>query len=147
MALSHLVSEILYHPDKKLKHILVSGYGPKAFVYAVSLKSFISKFFYMDVWHESRWCRQIEVLTQPEPGKNPILFYQRSDFHMTDNVSLAVHAFAWCMLTLLSVDEILLPRCVNRFTSFSGDGSFLIKNHELYFIHFHIEANVSSCFR
>ena len=33
----------------------------------------------------------------------------RSDFHMTDSLSLAVHAFARRVLISLSVDETLLP--------------------------------------
>ena len=39
---------------------------------------------------------------------------------MTDNLSIAVHAFPMHMLTSLSVDEILLLRCVNRSTNFRG---------------------------
>ena len=34
----------------------------------------------------------------------------RSDFHMTDSLSIAVHAFASCLLKSISVDETLLPR-------------------------------------
>ena len=34
----------------------------------------------------------------------------RSDFHMTDSLSIAVHAFASCVLMSVSVDETLLPR-------------------------------------
>ena len=41
-----------------------------------------------------------------------LYFYQRWDFHMVDNLSIAVHVFL-CMLTLLSVDEILLLRYMN----------------------------------
>ena len=37
----------------------------------------------------------------------------RSDFHMTDNLFVADHAFPIRVLTSLSVDEILLPRYVN----------------------------------
>ena len=37
----------------------------------------------------------------------------KSDFHIIDNQSIAVHNFANCMLTSLSVDEILLLRYVN----------------------------------
>ena len=36
-----------------------------------------------------------------------------SDFHMTDNLFVADHAFAIRVLTSLFVDEILLPRYVN----------------------------------
>ena len=41
-----------------------------------------------------------------------------SDFHMTDNLSIAVHAFSMPMLTSLSAEEILLPMYVNSSTSF-----------------------------
>ena len=34
----------------------------------------------------------------------------RSDLHMTDNLSIAVHAFASRMLMSISVDETLLSR-------------------------------------
>ena len=37
----------------------------------------------------------------------------RSDFHMTDNLVVADHAFSIRVLTSLSVDEILLLRYVN----------------------------------
>ena len=43
---------------------------------------------------------------------------ERSDFHMLDNSSIAVHTFAIRMLTSLSVDETLLPRYVNLSTNF-----------------------------
>ena len=39
---------------------------------------------------------------------------------MIDNLSIAVHDFAWRMLTSLSVNKILLPRYVNRSTNFRG---------------------------
>ena len=39
-------------------------------------------------------------------------------FHMTDNLSIATHTFACCILTSFSVDETLLPRYANFFTNF-----------------------------
>ena len=42
-----------------------------------------------------------------------------SDFHKIDNVSTEVHAFARHILTLLSVDEILIPRYGKWSTNFS----------------------------
>ena len=36
----------------------------------------------------------------------------RLDFHMTDSLSIAFHAFAMCILISFSVDETLLPRYV-----------------------------------
>ena len=34
----------------------------------------------------------------------------RSDFHMSDSLSIAAHAFTRCILMSFSVDETLLPR-------------------------------------
>ena len=42
----------------------------------------------------------------------------RSDFHMTDNLSITIRAFASHVLISVSVDETLLPRYVNLSTSF-----------------------------
>ena len=44
----------------------------------------------------------------------------RSDFHMTDSLLIAVHAFASHVLMSFSVDETPLPRFVNLSTSFKG---------------------------
>ena len=46
------------------------------------------------------------------------ILLERSDFHMTDNLSITVHAFASHVLMSFSVDEMLLPRKVNLSTSF-----------------------------
>ena len=37
---------------------------------------------------------------------------------MIDNMSIAPHTFVRCMLTTLSINEILLPRYVNQSTNF-----------------------------
>ena len=42
----------------------------------------------------------------------------RSDFHMIDSLSIAVHAFVSRMSMSFSVDETLLPKLVNLSTSF-----------------------------
>ena len=42
----------------------------------------------------------------------------RFDFHMTNSLSIAVHAFASCILLTFSVDETLLSTKVNLSTSF-----------------------------
>ena len=55
------------------------------------------------------WCIYIVELTRPLLGKNYVLFYQ-SNFHMIDNLLIAVHAFISCILMSFSVDEMLLPR-------------------------------------
>ena len=44
----------------------------------------------------------------------------RSDFHMVDSHSIAVHTFTRCILTSLSVDEIFLLRYVSLSTNFRG---------------------------
>ena len=44
---------------------------------------------------------------------------QRCYFHVTDNLSMTVYAFARCMKKSLSVDETLLPRYVNLSFDFS----------------------------
>ena len=48
----------------------------------------------------------------------------RFDFHMTDNLSIAVHAFTSCVLMSFSVDEKLLPRQMNLSTCFSEQPFF-----------------------
>ena len=42
----------------------------------------------------------------------------RSDFHMVESLSIAVHAFISRVSMSFSVDETLLPRSVNLSTSF-----------------------------
>ena len=42
----------------------------------------------------------------------------RSDFHMTDSLSITDHAFASRVLMSLSVDDTLLPKLVNLSSSF-----------------------------
>ena len=44
----------------------------------------------------------------------------RSDFHMTDSLSIDVHAFASHVLMSFSVDETLLPTLLNLSASFRG---------------------------
>ena len=43
----------------------------------------------------------------------------RPDFYRINNLSIAVHAFAWRVLISLSEDEMLLPRYVNLSTNFT----------------------------
>ena len=71
---------------------------------------------------------------------------------MIDSLSVAVHALPMCMLTSLSVDEILLLRYMNRSTNFrclllSGDGSFLFKAHNLFLFAFTEAACSRLCSR
>ena len=55
---------------------------------------------------KSMWCIHTVILTQPQLGRNPTLFYQWSDFHMINNQSEIVHNFPLHMLTSLSVRDI-----------------------------------------
>ena len=48
----------------------------------------------------------------------------RSDFHMTDSLSLAVYAFARCVLTSVSVDETL-SMCMIRYFKIRKRGPFI----------------------
>ena len=52
--------------------------------------------------------------------KSCFILSERSDFYMVNNLSMAVYAFTWHMLTSFSVDEILLPKYVNWSTNFRG---------------------------
>ena len=52
--------------------------------------------------------------------KSRFIVSVRSDFHMIDSLSVAVHAFARCISTSLTVDEILLPRYMNLSTNSRG---------------------------
>ena len=65
-----------------------------------------------------RWCKHTVVLTWPQVGKKS--HFLRTDFHMVDNLSIAVHVCLMHMLTLVSVDEIWLPRYVKWSTNFKG---------------------------
>ena len=65
----------------------------------------------------SMWCIHRVVLTQPQ---SCVISSARLDFHLIDNLFIAVQTFAWHMLTSLLVDEILLLRYVNLSTNFRG---------------------------
>ena len=69
---------------------------------------------------ESKWCNHTVVLTLLELRRIPVLFCQRPEFHMVDNLSIAVHALPISMLKSLSIDVILLPRYMNWSTNFKG---------------------------
>ena len=80
-----------------------------------------------------KWCIYIVViLTQPQLGRSFVLIYQRSDFHMTDNLSIAVHAFPrHYAYIVFSRCNIILKECelvyfFQRCTTQSQDGSFLL---------------------
>ena len=44
----------------------------------------------------------------------------RSDFHIIDNLSREFNDFARRILTLLLIDDMLLPRYVDWYTNFRG---------------------------
>ena len=44
----------------------------------------------------------------------------KSDFHMTDSLPMAIHAFGSSVLMIFSVDETLLPKYMNSSTNFRG---------------------------
>ena len=50
--------------------------------------------------------------------KNSFILSKRSDFYMVVNLEISVHAFTMIMLISLSLDEILLPKCMNYPTNF-----------------------------
>ena len=50
------------------------------------------------------------VITRPLLGKMSFILLLRSDFPMTDSLSITAHAFASCVLISVSVDETLLLR-------------------------------------
>ena len=68
------------------------------------------KLFFPSVLLASMWCIHIAVSTRLLLGKLRFILSVRSDFHMTDTLSFAVHAFASHVLMSVSVDETLLPR-------------------------------------
>ena len=73
-----------------------------------------------------------------------------SNFHIIDNLSIAVHAFARRILMSFSVDETLVPSQVNLSTNFKElplrveMSPFWLK-HILHFVGIHMEANASYC--
>ena len=99
---------------------------------------------------ESMWCILTIILTQLQFGRNPVLSYQKSNFHIIDNLSIAVHTFAKYIIASLWVDEILPLRYVNWSSNFRG---LLLEvemtppclKHMNYFIWIHIEASVFCC--
>ena len=65
------------------------------------------------------WCVHIVELTRLLVGKKlRFILSDKSDFHMINNLSVAVHDFASCILTSFSVDEMLLLRYMFLSTSF-----------------------------
>ena len=59
-----------------------------------------------------------------------LIISYKSDFHMIDSLSIAVHIFASRVLMSFSVDETLLPRLGNLSTSFK-ESLFSVGYHHL----------------
>ena len=76
------------------------------------LSSFFSKSF-VSVHFVHPYSR---IDTPAASKKSRFILLDRLEFHMIDNLSIAVHALARNILMLLSVDETQLPRYVNLFT-------------------------------
>ena len=77
------------------------------------------------------WCI-IRMDTTTAWKKLSFLLSDSSDFHMTDNLSIVVHAFASRVLMSFSEDLTLLPRQVNLSTSFR-EPPFIIEMSPLWF--------------
>ena len=82
--------------------------------------------------------------------KSHFISLDGSDFHMSNNLSVAVDTLVRHMLQSLSVDEMLLPRYVNLSTNLKGlqlrveVAPFRLK-HVLYFICVHTKADAFCC--
>ena len=59
------------------------------------------------------------IVTTGAWKKLRFILSNRSDFYMIDSISIAIHVFARHILLSLSIDETLLPRCVNLSINFS----------------------------
>ena len=86
----------------------------------------------------STWCIHILVWTWPLLGKNCFILSDRSYFHITDNLLIAVYTFASHVLMSLSIEQTLFRRCVNLSIilgepTFSAEKSPLWLKH-MYFI-------------
>ena len=74
----------------------------------------------------------------------------RYDFHMTDRLSIATHAFAspfWCLSRSMShcfLDRWTCPQ-VSKHTLYCGDVIILIKAHVFRLVCVHMESYASSC--
>ena len=77
--------------------------------------------------------------------KSSFILSGTSDFPMIDNLSIAVHACARRMLTLLSVGEILLLRDVNLSTNFGGLPLRIEMAPRLNILCVYVETNASCC--
>ena len=82
------------------------------------LMQFLSSFFHIrfvsiNVLH---LCNSTDTSSACE--KSCFILLDKSDFHMVDSLSIAILAFVRCILTSLSVDEMLLLKYKNLSTNF-----------------------------
>ena len=77
----------------------------------------------------------------------PLRFFLsvRSDFHLTDSISIAVHAFACPLMMLFSVDETLLPTKNSFRERLVWRCLLLIKSHVLFFVCVDMEVYAICC--
>ena len=84
------------------------------------LVQFVSSFFSRRLVSVHVMCPSNSNDTTAAWKNSRFISSDRSNFYMIDNQSIAVYAFAWRILTSLSVDETLLPRYVKFSTNFRG---------------------------
>ena len=82
------------------------------------LVQFLSSFFSMHLISNHVVHQYSRIDTPTTWKKLCFILSDRSDFHMIDNLSIAVIAFTRCILMSFSVDETLLLRYINLSTSF-----------------------------
>ena len=98
-------------------------------------------------------CIHIVVWRRPAWKKLRFILSDRSDIHMTDNILIAIHAFASHVLMSFSVDETLLLRSMNlssnfREPPFSVEVSsfwFWLKHFAFCFVCIDMEACSTCC--
>ena len=74
---------------------------------------------FLQVFHSSPCGATYKYIDMATSWKNSyFILSERSDFYMVYNLLAAVHALPMHILTLLSVDETLLPHYMNGFTNF-----------------------------
>ena len=107
-------------------------------LFAVLIKTFLQALHYCNTYTATA-------------GKNTrFILLEKSDLHVVDDLSIAVHILLMRILTLLSVDVILLPGWITRSTNFKGltFSEELVPSwlkHELYRIWVH-EVHASCCY-
>ena len=81
----------------------------------VQLPSSFFSIRFVSVYVVHAWSRIYTTVAWKESRS---ILSDRLDLHMIDNLSIVVHAFAWCILMSVSVDETQLLRYVNLSINF-----------------------------